>query len=220
LRILFDKNVPVVVAPVRVHNRRCPHAPGCKSISNWRNGKLLQAGEDCADGLKSDTLKSMAQSTTTNAKTRMAKFCRFSSISFLGLAAALYPAAAQVKPGGAASVRTDAGVQSLVERGKYIVESVAMCEQCHTPLDGNGNPDRSRWLAGGPLTYKPAQQGTSWPLTEPRIARRPPGTDAEFIRLLTTGISRTGSPPSAPMPQFRMTRADAEAVLAYLKSLQ
>jgi mono/diheme cytochrome c family protein len=191
----------------------------CHGIAKPEQGEPLHAGEDCADRLKSDTLKRMAQSTTANAKERIAQFCRFSLISFLGLAG-LFPAAAQVKPSGAAIVRSDAGSQALVERGRYIVESVAMCEQCHTPLDGNGNPDRSRWLAGGPLTYKPAQPGPSWPLTEPRIARRPPGTDAEFIRLLTTGISRTGSPPSAPMPQFRMTRADAEAVLAYLKSLQ
>src|SRR5271167_5276645 len=35
-----------------------------------------------------------------------------------------------------------------VARGKYLVESVAVCGQCHTPTDGNGNPDRSRWLQG------------------------------------------------------------------------
>ena len=94
-----------------------------------------------------------------------------------------------------------------------------MCEQCHTPLDDQGKPDRGRWLLGGPLPYRSAVPGVDWPLIEPRIARRPPGTDAEFIKLLTTGISRTGSPARAPMPQFRLTRADAEAVLAYLKSL-
>jgi len=44
-------------------------------------------------------------------------------------------------------------------------------------------------------------------------------TDDEIVRLLMTGISRTGKPPRPPMPQFRMTRGDAEAVLTYLKSL-
>ena len=52
------------------------------------------------------------------------------------------------------------------------------------------------------------------------IGGRPPGTDADFIKLLTTGIARTGMPPNPPMPPFRMTRADAEAVLAYLKTLK
>jgi mono/diheme cytochrome c family protein len=43
--------------------------------------------------------------------------------------------------------------------------------------------------------------------------------DAQMITLLTTGISDSGKPLRLPMPSFHMTRADAEAVLAYLKSL-
>jgi mono/diheme cytochrome c family protein len=110
--------------------------------------------------------------------------------------------------------------RDLIERGKYIVESVAMCERCHTRRDGHGNPDRENWLMGGPVQTEPTYSAPNWALTEPRIAGSPPGTDAEFIRLLTTGISRTGKPPNLPMPPFRMTREDAEAVLAYLKSLR
>ena len=34
-----------------------------------------------------------------------------------------------------------------------------------------------------------------------------------------TGVSRLGKELDPPMPQFRLTREDAEAVLAYLKSL-
>ena len=135
-------------------------------------------------------------------------------LTFVGLAVGLFPAASQVKPSG-----STAGNQTLVERGKYIVESVAMCEQCHTRRDDNGNPERSLWLMGGPAQLRPSYPSPNWALVEPRIAGRPPGTDADFIKLLTTGISRTGSPPNPPMPPFRMTRPDAEAVLAYLKSL-
>jgi len=40
-----------------------------------------------------------------------------------------------------------------------------------------------------------------------------------MITLLTTGIWIDGKPLRDPMPKFHMTRADAEAVLAYLKSL-
>ena len=110
--------------------------------------------------------------------------------------------------------------QGTVERGRYIVESVAMCELCHAPRDEHGNPDRGRWLKGGPVQLRPSYPAPSWAQVAPRIAGRPPGTDAEFIQLLTTGISRTGSPPNPPMPPFRMSRQDAEAVLAYLKSLR
>jgi len=109
--------------------------------------------------------------------------------------------------------------RALVERGRYIVENVAMCERCHTPRDEHGNADRGRWLMGGPVQTRVTYPVASWPQAEPRLAGAPPGTDEEFIRLLTTGISRTGFPPRAPMPPFRMTRGDAEAVLAYLKSL-
>src|SRR5579871_5838857 len=42
-------------------------------------------------------------------------------------------------------------IDSSVKRGKYIVENVAMCERCHTPRDEHGQPDRGRWLMGGPL---------------------------------------------------------------------
>jgi hypothetical protein len=66
---------------------------------------------------------------------------------------------------------------------------------------------------------RPSYPSPYWTQIEPRIAGRPPGTDADFIKLLTTGIARTGMPPNPPMPPFRMTRPDAEAVLAYLKSL-
>jgi len=117
------------------------------------------------------------------------------------------------------SNKSAAGAQSQVGRGRYIVESVAMCEQCHTRRDEHGNPDRAHWLMGGPVNYRPSYSDPSWAQREPRLAGAPPGTDAEFIRLLTTGISRTGLPPNPPMPPFRMTREDAEAVLAYLRSL-
>jgi hypothetical protein len=40
-----------------------------------------------------------------------------------------------------------------------------------------------------------------------------------MIKLLTTGIWRDGKPLRPPMPQFRMTAPDAQAVLAYLKTL-
>ena len=107
----------------------------------------------------------------------------------------------------------------LVARGKYIVEGVAGCGYCHTPRDKDGNLDRTRWLAGAPVFYEPAQPVPGWPITAPRIAGLPPGADVEIITLLTTSIARGGQPLRPPMPRFHMTRADAEAVLAYLKSL-
>lgn len=135
---------------------------------------------------------------------------RLSVVCLLAFAVASVPASAQAKQ------QSD---QALVERGRYIVEDVAMCELCHTPRDEHGNPDRGRWLKGGPTQLRPSYPAPTWTFIEPKIGGGPPGTDADFIKLLTTGIARTGFPPNPPMPPFRMTQPDAQAVLAYLKSL-
>ena len=108
---------------------------------------------------------------------------------------------------------------SLVARGKYIVEGVAVCAQCHTPRTSTGDFDRTKWLEGAPVGLRPAEPSTDWPLQAPRIAGTPPGSHAEMVTLLTTGVWRNGKPLRPPMPQFRMSRQDAEAVVAYLRSL-
>lgn len=95
-----------------------------------------------------------------------------------------------------------------------------MCGECHTPRDSNGNLDRSRWLQGAPILWTPANSsGSNWPLIAPRIGGNPPASDADMIKLLTTGIWTTGKPLRFPMMPFRMTTSDAKAVVAYLKSL-
>jgi len=108
---------------------------------------------------------------------------------------------------------------NLVARGKYLVENVAMCSQCHTPRDSAGNLDRGQWLQGGPLWYQPAHPVPDWPLQVPRIGGSISATDAELVTLLTTGIWRDGKRLRPPMQQFRMTTEDATAVVAYLRSL-
>jgi mono/diheme cytochrome c family protein len=107
----------------------------------------------------------------------------------------------------------------LIARGKYIVEGLAACGDCHTPRNRDGDIDRSKWLAGAPVFYEPAQSVPGWAISAPRIAGIPPGRDAEVITLLTTSVWRDGKTPRPPMPRFHMTREDAEAVVAYLKSL-
>lgn len=117
------------------------------------------------------------------------------------------------KPGGTTALSDD-----KVARGRYIVEDVAVCWRCHTPVDNTGARDHARWLMGGQVGMQSTVPG-DWAIVAPRLAGAPPGTDQEFVHLLMTGISRTGQHMRPPMPQFRMTQADAEAVLAYLKSL-
>jgi mono/diheme cytochrome c family protein len=110
--------------------------------------------------------------------------------------------------------------EAAIVRGKYIVEDVAVCSRCHTPRDQSGSPDEQRWLLGGPVPFEPGRPTDEWANVAPRLAGLPPGTDEQFIRLMMTGISRTGNRLRPPMPQFRLTRSDAQAVLAYLKSVR
>lgn len=134
-----------------------------------------------------------------------------------------YPAlsqSAQSRNSGHAAKATSQPAESQLARGKYIVEGLCRCAQCHTPRDENGNSDRSHWLEGAAVWLKSAEPVADWPLQAPRIAGIPPGTDAEMVTLLTTGIWRDGKPLRQPMPQFRMTQPDAEAVVAYLKSVK
>jgi mono/diheme cytochrome c family protein len=111
------------------------------------------------------------------------------------------------------------GAAGDIARGKYIVESVAVCGQCHTPRDSSGNLDRSRWLQGAPVPYMPAKPNADWPINAPRIGGTPPANDADMVKLLTTGIWTDGNRLRLPMPGFRMDRSDAEAVVAYLRSV-
>ena len=53
----------------------------------------------------------------------------------------------------------------------------------------------------------------------PRIGGNPPASDADMIKLLTTGIWTNGKQLRFLMMPFRMSEADAKAVVAYLKSV-
>ena len=44
--------------------------------------------------------------------------------------------------------------------------------------------------------------------------------DPGFVKFLTTGLAPNGRPAGPPMPAFKMTQADAEAVVEFLKSLK
>jgi len=105
------------------------------------------------------------------------------------------------------------------QRGRYLVRGVAMCNDCHTPRDERGEPDLRRELHGAALPFEPAVE-MPWAPAAPSIAGLPKGWgEAALVKLLMTGRGLEGKPLNPPMPQFRMSREDAESVVAYLKSL-
>lgn len=104
-----------------------------------------------------------------------------------------------------------------VARGKYLVQRVAMCGDCHTPRDDKGMPLPGKELAGAPLGFKPLAP-MPWATTAPEIAGLPGWKDAQIVTFLTTG-KLDGRAPNPPMPEYRLSASDARAVVAYLRTL-
>ena len=106
----------------------------------------------------------------------------------------------------------------MVERGKYLVEAIAGCNDCHTPMTPQG-PDMARSLHGAPLGFEPLAQ-MPWAPVAPALAGGPAGyTDEQFAQFLQTGARPDGSRPLPPMPPYRLNAEDARAVVAFIKTL-
>jgi mono/diheme cytochrome c family protein len=106
------------------------------------------------------------------------------------------------------------------ERGRYLVESVAMCVQCHTARDEDGKLSLEKRLMGAAIPVTSPFRSMPFAVHAPRIAGMPGYTKEQGVRLLTEGIDREGVAPQAPMPPFRMSKSDAEDVVNYLMSLK
>jgi mono/diheme cytochrome c family protein len=123
----------------------------------------------------------------------------------------------QAAPPAVSSERAD---PRLVERGRYLTHDVAMCVQCHSPRDDRGTIIPGQEFRGAANPFRPPFPGIPWAIRSVNIRGLGDLPEEAVIRLLTTGIGRNGSPPDPPMPRFRMSQADAEAIVAYLRSLQ
>jgi mono/diheme cytochrome c family protein len=124
-----------------------------------------------------------------------------------------------------ASVVSSAADSASIARGKYIVDEVAKCTQCHTPLGPDGKPDVSKYLKGGPIYFQPIEAGKigKWHTSAPDITSTSSlwsrwGENA--VKFFETGLNPRGNPADAPMPQYKMTHEDALAVVDYLKSVK
>ena len=99
-----------------------------------------------------------------------------------------------------------------IERGRYLVEQVAICSDCHTPHTEKGQPIADQALQGASTVFKPLQPAPTGPSTPPLVGF--PGiSDDQAITFLTIGKDPSGQLAAPPMPQYRLTREDATAVL-------
>lgn len=126
-------------------------------------------------------------------------------------------AVAMLSSAGVTAARAADGA-AQIKRGAYLVKAVAGCGDCHTPMGPNGpiGPE----MSGAKLPFAPLAP-MPWAERSVAIAGLPAGyTRAQVSILLQTGRKPNGAKPRPPMPQYRMTPQDADAVTAYLVSLK
>jgi hypothetical protein len=87
------------------------------------------------------------------------------------------------------------------------------------PFNEKGEPIKEQWLQGATLSFKPTVPMPVWAEKSTAIAGLPGWEKDAAIKFLMTGIAYNGLPGRPPMPQYRFNQPDAEAIVAYLKSL-
>jgi len=103
------------------------------------------------------------------------------------------------------------------ENGRYLVEKVGMCWDCHSPRDEKGQIIPERWLQGAPLPFQPTIP-MPWAPVSKHIANLPTLTDEQALLFFTTGELPGGRRPLPPMPEYRFSPEDARDVIAYLRN--
>jgi mono/diheme cytochrome c family protein len=122
---------------------------------------------------------------------------------------------------GAAAFAAD---PDSIARGKYLVDEVAKCSDCHTPRGADGKPDATKYLKGATLDFQPIAEMKGWHKASPDLTSASRlwerwGVDG-FVTFLETGVNPRGNPAGPPMPAYKLTHADAQAVVDYLKSVK
>ena len=106
-----------------------------------------------------------------------------------------------------------------IERGRYLVEEVAKCPECHTPRNARGELDHQAWLQGAAIWIMPVGPIPNWADRAPALAGFPSFTEEQGERVLEKGIGPEGETLRPPMHIYHMSHGDAKAIIAYLKSL-
>jgi mono/diheme cytochrome c family protein len=138
--------------------------------------------------------------------------------SMIAVAVAAGLCLAIVGRGSAASGTSKSEAQ--IARGEYLVKAIGQCADCHTPFTPMGTFVMDKWLQGKKLEFAPLIPIPIWADTSPNIAGLPGWDTEKAVQFFMTGLAPNGQPAHPPMPTYKMNRADAEAVVAYLQSLK
>jgi len=127
--------------------------------------------------------------------------------------------------GGGDAASPDAGT-TAAERGAYIVNNLATCGGCHSPSDATGMPIPGMELSGVTCLVDVDPDPAIGCLSSRNLTNDPTGlmnrTDQEIKDMFLDGVRPSGSflVPVMPYYEFHnMTAADADAVVAYLRTV-
>lgn len=122
-----------------------------------------------------------------------------------------------------AGLAQSATAQSVIERGRYLMNSIVACGNCHTPRGADGKHIAGQELAGGAELVEDglfvARASNLTPDPETGIGR---WSDADIARAIREGVRPDGRVLGPPMPfAFYRDIADADlaAIIAYLRQL-
>ena len=119
-----------------------------------------------------------------------------------------------------AKTKSRATSAATIARGKYLVESVGLCGDCHSPRNEKGEPIKGQELKGTTLGFKPTVPMPVWADKAANISGLPGWEKDAAIKFMMTGVASNDLPARPPMPQYRFNVQDAQAIVAYLKSLE
>lgn len=110
-----------------------------------------------------------------------------------------------------------AAPSETLQRGRYLVEALGHCTECHTPRDGMGGLDLTRWMGGAP---NPSGRGRI-PNITPAVLN---WTADDIAYYLETGFtpdydSAGGTMAAVVKNTAELPAEDREAIAAYVKGL-
>lgn len=117
---------------------------------------------------------------------------------------------------------TGANAESRLERGRYLMQSIVACGNCHTPQGPDG-PMPGMELAGGLKIEDKPFTAIASNITPDRETGIGKWTDAQIVTAIREGRRPDGSIIGPPMPigLYRgMSDNDARAIVAYLRSVK
>jgi hypothetical protein len=107
----------------------------------------------------------------------------------------------------------------LIARGRYLVEDAVQYKNCHTPRNKKGEVIKEQWLRGAKFLPDTLLERPTWADAFANIAGLPGWTDEKAVKFLMTGLGYNDLPARPPMPPYHFNHEDAEAIVAYLRSL-